>query len=110
MHNPRGSNNRLKEQSANRQNANRLFDSQVTDFGVKDFSPCMIICSFRQNNNRGGYNVGEVSDQNNGVNQESDIYNMVRIHRIVRSLVVKVDPFVGEPSLDFVRASLLHAR
>ena len=29
MHNPRGSNNRLKERSANRQNANRLFNSQV---------------------------------------------------------------------------------
>ena len=39
MHNPRGSNNRLNEQSANRNNANRLFDSQ--------------------NNNKGGYNVGD---------------------------------------------------
>lgn len=39
LHNPCGSNNRLNEQSANRQNANRLFDSQ--------------------NNNRGGYNVGD---------------------------------------------------
>jgi len=39
MHNPRGSNNRLNEQSANRNNANRAFDSQ--------------------NNNRGGYNVGD---------------------------------------------------
>lgn len=29
MHNPRGSNNRLNERSANRDNANRLFDSQV---------------------------------------------------------------------------------
>jgi hypothetical protein len=37
LHNPRGSNNRLNEQSANRDNGNRLFDSQ--------------------NNNRGGYNV-----------------------------------------------------
>jgi len=36
---PRSSNNRLNEQSANRDNADRLFDSQ--------------------NNNRGGYNVGE---------------------------------------------------
>ena len=41
MHNPRGSNNRLNERSRNRANANRLFDSQ--------------------NNNRGGYNVGEES-------------------------------------------------
>ena len=37
MHNPRGSNNRLRERSANRNNANRLFDSQVTDFDVKYF-------------------------------------------------------------------------
>ncbi|XP_045164195.2 protein DD3-3-like [Mercenaria mercenaria] len=36
--NPRGSNNRLNENTRNRKNANRLFDSQ--------------------NNNRGGYNVG----------------------------------------------------
>lgn len=39
MHRPRGSNNRLNEQSANRNNGNRLFDSQ--------------------NNNRGGVNVGD---------------------------------------------------
>ena len=30
MHWPRGSNNRLDERSANRNNANRLFDSQVS--------------------------------------------------------------------------------
>ena len=29
MHNPRGSNNRLNERSANRANGNRMFDSQV---------------------------------------------------------------------------------
>ena len=29
LHSPRGSNNRLNERSANRNNANRLFDSQV---------------------------------------------------------------------------------
>jgi len=39
LHGPRGSNNRLNEQSANRDDANRMFDSQ--------------------NNNRGGYNVGD---------------------------------------------------
>jgi hypothetical protein len=39
MHQPRGSNNRLNERSANRNNGNRLFDSQ--------------------NNNRGGYNKGD---------------------------------------------------
>jgi len=43
MHNPRGSNNRLNEKSANRNNGNRLFDSQ--------------------NNNRGGYNVGDKTDE-----------------------------------------------
>ena len=41
LHSPRGSNNRLNERSANRDNANRLFDSQ--------------------NNNRGGYNKGDYS-------------------------------------------------
>eukprot|EP00043_Microstomoeca_roanoka_P013944 m.137221 g.137221 ORF g.137221 m.137221 type:complete len:750 (-) comp15888_c0_seq3:485-2734(-) len=41
MHNPRGSNNRLNERSANRNNGNRMFDSQ--------------------NNNRGGYNKGDNS-------------------------------------------------
>jgi hypothetical protein len=29
LHSPRGSNNRLNEKSANRKNANRVFDSQV---------------------------------------------------------------------------------
>ena len=38
LHNPRGSNNRLNGQGRNRNNGNRLFDSQ--------------------NNARGGYNVG----------------------------------------------------
>ena len=41
LHNPRGSNNRLNGQGRARSNNNRLFDSQ--------------------NNNRGGYNVGEGS-------------------------------------------------
>ncbi|XP_078594983.1 protein DD3-3-like [Branchiostoma floridae x Branchiostoma japonicum] len=40
MHNPRGSNNRLDEARRDRNNANRLFDSQ--------------------NNDRGGYNVGSL--------------------------------------------------
>lgn len=40
MHAPRGSNNRLDDENRDRDNANRLFDSQ--------------------NNNRGGYNVGSV--------------------------------------------------
>lgn len=56
MHNPRGSNNRLNEQSANRANANRCFDSQ--------------------NNNRGGYNVGD-SDADNGFNDAGDADNNI---------------------------------
>jgi hypothetical protein len=54
MHNPRGSNNRLNERSANRNNANRLFNSQ--------------------NNNRGGYNAG---DKDTGAfGSEQEIYYM----------------------------------
>jgi len=57
MHNPRGSNNRLNEKSANRNNANRLFNSQ--------------------NNNRGGYNVIDLDDadgfdQNNPYAEDID--------------------------------------
>ncbi|KAL4227006.1 hypothetical protein ACF0H5_014982 [Mactra antiquata] len=55
LHNPRGSNNRLNEKSANRANANRLFDSQ--------------------NNNRGGYNVGDATDEAAG-NNAGKQYNM----------------------------------
>jgi len=58
MHNPRGSNNRLNEQSANRNNGNRMFDSQ--------------------NNNRGGYNKGDVDDTaaNAGNNEFNAQYDM----------------------------------
>ncbi|ELT93315.1 hypothetical protein CAPTEDRAFT_159196 [Capitella teleta] len=55
LHVPRGSNNRLREQSAARTNANRLFDSQ--------------------NNNRGGYNVGDKTKQGSGNNAENQ-YSM----------------------------------
>ncbi|XP_060579853.1 protein DD3-3-like [Ruditapes philippinarum] len=55
LHAPRGSNNRLNEKSANRANANRLFDSQ--------------------NNNRGGYNVGDLTDVPAGENAAKQ-YNM----------------------------------
>jgi len=44
LHNPKGCNNRLNEKSANRNNANRIFDSQ--------------------NNNRGGYNAADLDDTN----------------------------------------------
>jgi len=50
-HQPRCSNNRLNEKSANRNNGNRLFDSQ--------------------NNNRGGYNVGEFGSQNGFANNQN---------------------------------------
>lgn len=42
FHNPRGSNNRLNERSANRRNANRAFDSQVwtlTDYSLECSQP-----------------------------------------------------------------------
>ena len=47
---PRGSNNRVDEQNTNRNNNNRLFDSQ--------------------NNNKGGYSVGvDEDDYDNGVRE-----------------------------------------
>ncbi|CAG5125431.1 unnamed protein product [Candidula unifasciata] len=55
LHIPRGSNNRLNENTATRKNANRLFDSQ--------------------NNNRGGYNVGDKTDAASGDNAANQ-YNM----------------------------------
>ena len=98
MHMPRGSNNRLNEQSANRNNGNRAFDSQVggvfvwfadgfriTFASQNDRIPCQcvgcfcllslfpfmvcvsenarlmsVVCCRTQNNNRGGYNKGDV--------------------------------------------------
>lgn len=48
LHSPRGSNNRLNEQNVNRDNNNRLFDSQ--------------------NNNKGGYTVGVDDDDYEGEN------------------------------------------
>lgn len=48
LQNPKGSNNRLNEKSANRANGNRLFNSQ--------------------NNNRGGYNVGETGEAGDAFN------------------------------------------
>jgi len=60
MHMPKGSNNRLNEKSANRANGNRLFDSQ--------------------NNNRGGYNVGDMHKTNgftanDGYATDDQMYN-----------------------------------
>ncbi|XP_046854923.1 protein DD3-3-like isoform X2 [Xenia sp. Carnegie-2017] len=53
LHNPRGSNNRLNEASTARASANRMFDSQ--------------------NNNNGGYNVG---DKDQASHSENDQFNM----------------------------------
>jgi len=55
---PRGSNNRLNENSANRRNANRMFDSQ--------------------NNNRGGYNAADLHRQNgfNAYGTDDQLYNI----------------------------------
>ncbi|XP_048739300.1 protein DD3-3-like isoform X2 [Ostrea edulis] len=55
LHMPRGSNNRLNEATATRANANRVFDSQ--------------------NNNRGGYNVGDEGKDKSG-NDEGKQYRM----------------------------------
>jgi len=61
MMNPRGSNNRLNEKSANRANANRLCDTQ--------------------NNNRGGYNVGDSGVQgfqnNANADRDNNIFNIM---------------------------------
>ena len=76
MHNPRGSNNRLNEKSANRDNANRLFDSQVSQFVHNLHTILYAIILFLQNNNRGGYNAGD-TDETNGFQSEDQIYYMV---------------------------------
>lgn len=49
MHNPRGSNNRLNERSANRRNANRAFDSQVfvAAYSTDTLLECYIIFSMQ---------------------------------------------------------------
>jgi len=65
LHYLRGSNNRLNEASANRNNANRLFDSQ--------------------NNNRGGYNccdldVEEGFDANDWMADASEMYDFRRLY------------------------------
>jgi hypothetical protein len=71
MHKPRGSNNRLNEANANRNNGNRLFDSQ--------------------NNNRGGYNVGDktaaaFSGNDNGDEPNTGTQNNQRISWVPGSL------------------------
>jgi len=58
LHSPRGSNNRLNEQTANNANPYRLFFANHNS----------------ENNRRGGYNVGENSD--NEMDNENDQYHM----------------------------------
>jgi len=80
LHNPRGSNNRLNEKSANRNNANRLFDSQ--------------------NNNRGGYNVIDLDDQD-GFNQNDAIAGINQMYS------PKEDPDDKQYNMVFQEGSLL---
>lgn len=54
LHFPPGSNNRVNENTANRANANNAFDSQ--------------------NNNKGGYNVPDATDQPYGTNASLQYY------------------------------------
>ena len=54
LHFPPGSNNRVNEITANRQNAQNAFDSQ--------------------NNNKGGYNVPDATDQPYGTNASLQYY------------------------------------
>ena len=87
MHNPRGSNNRLNERSANRNNADRLFDSQVrynpSSSSLRSDFTCMALpfslknLIIKKNNNRGGYNAGDTLTANNGFQTEDQIYHMV---------------------------------
>ena len=53
---PRGTNNRVNEQNTNRNNNNRLFDSQ--------------------NNNKGGYSVGvDADDYTDGVRKRRSVHH-----------------------------------
>ena len=60
LHSLRGSNNRLNENSANRKNANRVFDSQVSK---KDTLPLKLCCV--QQNLTSGKSVVVLSNQYN---------------------------------------------
>lgn len=62
LHFPPGSNNRVNENTANRQNANNAFDSQ--------------------NNNKGGYNVPDATSQAAGGNAANQYLLVSFIHII----------------------------
>ena len=79
LHMPRGSNNRLNENSGPRRNNNRLYDSQ--------------------NNNNGGYNVGDATKDpaTNMAEQHKEMYFLINDNRNVqtnfnskRNILVKI--------------------
>ena len=65
LHFPPGSNNRVNEPTADRQNANNAFDSQ--------------------NNNKGGYNVPDATNQAAGTDPAKQYY-LVSFHYSIKKL------------------------
>ena len=68
MHNPRGNNNRLKENAGNTNNQQRLFDSQVRRRPTPlAFNGLFVdpLSSLLQNNAKGGYGLGDDTDGSN---------------------------------------------
>ena len=92
MHNPRGSNNRLNEPTAPRTNANRVFNSQ--------------------NNNRGGYNVGDRTATSAANTAPANPYTPVSPTSSAASLQAMFDPTngdhpVSQHSLVYLEGSVL---
>ena len=92
LHNPRGSNNRLNEQTAPRTNAQRVFNSQ--------------------NNNRGGYNVGDRTATSATNAAPANPYAAVNPPPSVQSLDDMFDPTntdhpTSQHSLVYVEGSVL---
>lgn len=75
---PKGSNNRLNEKSANRNNGNRMFDSQ--------------------NNNRGGYNVGDM-DATDGFDEYGSDQEMYDYSESDPGQVQYEEPFIEGSTL-----------
>ena len=91
LHNPRGSNNRLNEQTAPRTNANRVFNSQ--------------------NNNRGGYNVGDRTATSAANTAPADAYTPASSPTTVANLEARFDPtnrdLISQHSLVYLEGSVL---
>ena len=92
LHNPRGSNNRLNEQTAPRTNAQRAFNSQ--------------------NNNRGGYNVGDRTASSAANTAPAAPYTPVTPPPTVASLDAMFDPTntdhpISQHSLVYIEGSVL---